>query len=118
MLRHALLVAGMLAVIAIAATAQRFASPQRTYTLDETEQLVKADLATMVRGSVSDVVVAERAERRWAGADLCGTPSAASEPEGIDGYAFTLKLAQGHFEYRTDRQGNMRRCVIVRPINP
>ena len=60
MLRHALLVAGMLAAIAIAATAQRFATPHRTYTLEETERLVKADLATMVRGTVADVTVAER----------------------------------------------------------
>ena len=118
MMRHVLLVAGMLAAIAIAATAQRFAAPQRTYTLDETERLVKADLATMVRGAVADVKVAARAEARWAGADLCSTQPAANEPAGVDGYAFTLKLGQGHFEYRTDRQGNLKRCVIVRPINP
>ena len=49
---------------------------------------------------------------------MCGTPPAANEPTAVDGYAFTLKLRQGHFEYRTDRQGNLRRCVIVRPINP
>ena len=118
MLRHALLVAGMAAAIAIAATAQRYgASPPRTYSLEETEKLVKADVATMVRGTVADVTVAERSSRRFAGADMCSSSPAANEP-AVDGYAFTLKHAQGHFEYRTDRQGNLKRCVIVRPINP
>ena len=119
MFRHALLVAGMAAAIAIAATAQRYgASPPRTYSLEETERLVKADVATMVRGTVADVTVAERAERRFAGADMCSDSPAANDPAAVDGYAFTLKHAQGHFEYRTDRQGNLKRCVIVRPINP
>ena len=118
MLRFALLVAGMAAAIAIAATAQRYTTPQRTYSLEETERLVKADVATIVRGKAADVTVAERAERRWAGADMCASSPAANEPASVDGYAFTLKHAQGHFEYRTDRQGHLKRCVIVRPINP
>ena len=71
----------------------------------------------MVQGAAADVRVAERSERRMAGNDMCGSRPAANEP-AVDGYAFTLKLGQGHFEYRTDRQGNVRRCVIVRPINP
>ena len=116
MWRHALLISGMLAAIGLAATAQRFVSPTRAYSLDETERLVKQDVASMVNGSVSEVRIAERAERQLPGADLCGTRSA-QQGDAVDGYAFTAKHGQGHFEYRTDRQGNLRRCVIVRPIN-
>ena len=118
MLRHAILVAGMLAAIGLAATAQRFAAPQRHYTIDETESLVKADLAKMVDIDANEVRVAARTDRTWPDSGLgCGAGLGfGSSP--VDGYAFTLKHAKGHFEYHTDRLGNIQRCRIVRPLAP
>ncbi|MGD9905374.1 MAG: hypothetical protein AB7U83_18045 [Vicinamibacterales bacterium] len=120
MWRHLMLVAGMLAAVGLAATAQRFVAttPERTYTLDESEQLVKADVARQGRGGVDQVRVAERTPRRWNSDDLCNAAAAAPGAAGVDGYAFTLRLGQSHYEYRTDQQGNVRACRVVRPLDP
>lgn len=123
MLRHALLVAGVLGAIGIAATAQRFASPQRqapsqrTYSIEETERLVKADVAALTNLSANDVHVAARAERTWPDSRL-GCGSGPGLGGSVDGYAFTVKSARGHFEYHTNRLGDVQRCRTVRPIGP
>jgi hypothetical protein len=118
MFRHALLVAGMLGAIGIAATAQRFASPQRLYTIEETERLVKADVAALANVDADDVHVAARAERTWPDSRLgCGSGLGLGR-SAVDGYAFTVKSAKGHFEYHTNRFGDVQRCRTVRSLAP
>jgi hypothetical protein len=118
MLRHAILVAGMLAAIGIAATAQRFASPQRLYSIEETERLVRADAAALANVNANDVHVAARAERTWPDSRLgCGSGFGLGS-SAVDGYAFTVKSAKGHFEYHTNRFGDVQRCRTVRALSP
>ncbi len=120
MIRHAILVAGMLAAIGLAVTAQRFASPQppqRLYSMEETEQLVKADVAAFANLDADDVQVAARAERTWPDNRL-GCRSGFGGGSAVDGFAFTLKSAKGHFEYHTNRFGDVQRCRMVRPLSP
>lgn len=118
MLRHAILVAGMLGAIGIAVTAQRFAAPQRLYSIEETEQLVKADVAAIANVNANDVVVTVRAERTWSDGRLGCGPGSGLGSSAVDGYAFTVKSAKGHFEYHTNQFGDLQRCRTVRPIAP
>lgn len=119
MWRQLTLVAGMLAAVGLAATAQRFVSPTpaRTYTADETEQLVKQDVARRANGRADQVTVVSRSPRRFAGGDLCAATDAPPASGDVTGYAFTLRLAQGHYEYGADEQGHLQACQIVRPID-
>jgi len=118
MWRQLMLVAGMLAAVGLAATAQRFVSPAptRTYTAEEIEQLVKQDVAQRAHGRADQVTVVSRSPRRFAGGDLCAAAESAPASGDVIGYAFTLRLGQGHYEYGADEQGQLRACRIVRPI--
>lgn len=119
MWRQLMLVAGMLAAVGLAATAQRFVSPAptRTYTADEIEQLVKQEVAKSANGRADQVTVVSRSPRRFAGGDLCAAAEAAAASGDVSGYALTLRLGQGYYEYGADAQGHLQACRIVRPLD-
>jgi len=113
-----MLVAGMLAAVGLAVGAQRFAAPARTYSLDDTEQLVRQDVASVMKGRAVDVQVSERSARRFGPGDLCSAADAGAAANATDGFAFTARQGQGYFEYRADTAGNIQRCRVVRPLAP
>ncbi len=118
--RHAVLIAGVVAAIAIAivSATQRSAPPVKPLTIGETEALVKAHVAGAVKGIAGDVQVLSRSEMRFTNEELaCQNPAPGVAPS-VDGYAFTMQHGRTQLEYRTDRVGNMRPCRVVAPVNP
>ena len=118
--RHAVLIAGVVAAIAIAivSATQRSAPPVKPLTIDETEALVKAHVAGAVKGIAGDVQVLSRSEKRFTNEELaCQNPAPGAVPS-VDGYAFTMQHGRTQLEYRADRAGNVRACRVVAPMNP
>jgi hypothetical protein len=115
--RHAVLVAGVVAAIAIASAAQRSGTPERSLTLEETEALVKAHAAGTVKSPSADVTVTVSTAKRFTASELACQSADADDVPTEDGFAITTKIGRTQMEYRTDRSGNIRRCRVVAPIN-
>ena len=118
--RHAVLIAGVVAAIAIAiaSATQRSAPPLEPLTISQTEALVKAHVADAVNGVAGDVQVLARSEKRFTSEELaCQDPAPGAVPS-VDGYAFTMQHGRTQLEYRADRAGNLRPCRVVAPVNP
>ncbi len=114
--RHAVLVAGVIAAIAIASAAQRPAAPARPLTLEETEALVRDHAAGAVSGEADALRVTESSEKRFTEKELGCQAADPGDVPSVDGYAITVKHGQTKLEYRADQAGNLRRCRVVAPI--
>src|SRR5262245_23800637 len=114
--RHAVLVAGVLAAIAIASAAQRSETPKRPYTLEETESLVKAHAASAIKGAAGDVTITVSSDKRFTEAEMACQSAEPGDVPSVDGFAITAKAGRMQMDYRADRSGNVRRCRVVAPI--
>ena len=115
--RHAVLVAGVVAAIAIASAAQRSETPARPYTLEETEQLVKEHVAGAMKAPSANVTVIVSTEKRFTDGEMACQSAAPGEVPSVDGFQITAKSGRMQMDYRADRSGNVRRCRVVGPIN-
>jgi hypothetical protein len=115
--RHAVLVAGVVAAIAIASAAQRSETPKRPHTLEETEQLVRDHVAGTVKKPSGDVTVIVSTPKRFTPSELACQSADTDDVPTEDGFAITAKVGRTQMEYRADRSGNVRRCRVVGPIN-
>lgn len=85
-------------------------------TLPQTEALARTALATLLRVPESDIVTAETAERTWADAQFdCAPRKGVVEPVPTPGYLVVLTHEGRRYEYRADRNGSVRRCVVRGP---
>ena len=86
----------------------------------ETEALVRADLAALLKVEADAIKVDEARSRTWTDKSLgCGERKGLEEPTPVPGYEFTLSHSDKKVRYHTDRHGRLVRCVKPgKPLGP
>ena len=97
------------ALVTVLAMAQ---APGDPHTIAQTEPLAVRALAALLKVDPAAITVVRGEETTWPDAAFgCAPRKGVFEPQPTPGYRFTLRYGGVTYDYRSDRNGHVRRCV-------